>query len=65
MSDEVYLLDLRTSEWAQLPLANPMRRAGHAMAVLDGKVYCFGGRSTPLPALRSFPKELWCLEYDG
>lgn len=65
VAHDLFMLDLKTSEWAQLPVANPMRRAGHATVVLDGRVFCFGGRSGPLPAMKAFPGELWSLHYDG
>jgi hypothetical protein len=65
VAQDVFLLDLKSSEWAQLPVANPMRRAGHAMVVLDGRVFCFGGRSGPLPVTKPFPADLYTLHYDG
>ena len=62
---DAFLLDLKTSEWCQLPVSNPMRRAGHALALVDGKLFSFGGRTAPLPATKPFPSELHCLHYDG
>jgi hypothetical protein len=65
VSSGVYLLDLQTSEWSQLPVSNPVRRAGHALVCVDGKLLSFGGRSAPLPATKPFPMDLLYLHYDG
>jgi hypothetical protein len=62
-SGDAFVLSLESSTWCQLPLANPTRRAGHAMVTVDGTLYLFGGRATGLPATKPFPDDLLRLSY--
>jgi len=64
-SGEVFVYDLETEEWAELPVCNPQRRAGHALVVVEGVLYSFGGRTAPLPATKPFPSELLRFKYNS
>ena len=41
--------DIRTQKWNSLNLTLPAKRAEHGMAVLDNKIYVFGGREEHRP----------------
>ncbi|RSH89351.1 Negative regulator of mitotic exit [Saitozyma podzolica] len=51
----LYILDLRTQEWTSVPVEpGPIGRYGHAVCMLDTKLYVFGGQ-----AEGSFMNDLW------
>ena len=46
LDNEVYALDLTTAQWTKLPASasSPVARVGHAAAVVNNKLYVYGGR---------------------
>ena len=61
---EAFLFDARVEKWYECLTCNPMRRVGHALALFDGKVYAWGGRSGPLPLLKVLPQEIFTFELE-
>ncbi|WVW84560.1 hypothetical protein I302_106594 [Kwoniella bestiolae CBS 10118] len=51
----LYILDLRSQEWTSLPVQKgPVGRYGHAVCLVDGKFYVFGGQADG-----AFMNDLW------
>ncbi|OCF30994.1 hypothetical protein I316_07401 [Kwoniella heveanensis BCC8398] len=51
----LYILDLRSQEWTKVPVARgPVGRYGHAVCLIEGKFYVFGGQADG-----AFMNDLW------
>ncbi|KAK8858500.1 hypothetical protein IAR55_002727 [Kwoniella newhampshirensis] len=51
----LYILDLRSQEWTSVPVSSgPQGRYGHAVTLLEGKFYVFGGQADG-----AFMNDLW------
>ncbi|WVF69370.1 hypothetical protein IAT40_004146 [Kwoniella sp. CBS 6097] len=51
----LYILDLRSQEWTNVPVSRgPVGRYGHAVCLLEGRFYVFGGQADG-----AFMSDLW------
>ncbi|WVQ96869.1 hypothetical protein IAU59_003976 [Kwoniella sp. CBS 9459] len=51
----LYILDLRSQEWTNVPVSRgPVGRYGHAVCLIEGKFYVFGGQADG-----AFMSDLW------
>ncbi|WRT67696.1 uncharacterized protein IL334_004668 [Kwoniella shivajii] len=53
--ERLYILDLRSQEWTSVPVQRgPVGRYGHAVCLIEGKFYVFGGQADG-----AFMNDLW------